>query len=127
MEWRVCTCCEVLVDDLDRRGSSSYVGYVCFFFYVTCFFIFFFFFQAEDGIRDKLVTGVHTCALPISSGFERFQAVAHRFLPLGAAFDRGGEGAAAESLAVEPLLARADHHPHLVHPQIGRASCRERG
>src|SRR6266404_9113593 len=30
-------------------------------------FIFFFFFQAEDGIRDKLVTGVQTCALPISA------------------------------------------------------------
>src|SRR2546425_1918351 len=29
---------------------------------------FFFFFQAEDGIRDKLVTGVQTCALPISPG-----------------------------------------------------------
>src|SRR2546425_5198418 len=29
--------------------------------------VFFFFFQAEDGIRDKLVTGVQTCALPISS------------------------------------------------------------
>src|SRR5687767_15766456 len=28
--------------------------------------IWFFFFQAEDGIRDKLVTGVQTCALPIS-------------------------------------------------------------
>src|SRR5687767_15550950 len=28
-------------------------------------FLFFFFFQAEDGIRDKLVTGVQTCALPI--------------------------------------------------------------
>ena len=26
----------------------------------------FFFFQAEDGIRDRLVTGVQTCALPIS-------------------------------------------------------------
>src|SRR2546423_13250735 len=26
---------------------------------------FYFFFQAEDGIRDKLVTGVQTCALPI--------------------------------------------------------------
>src|SRR5205823_7376409 len=30
--------------------------------------LFFFFFQAEDGIRDKLVTGVQTCALPISGG-----------------------------------------------------------
>src|SRR5699024_11686932 len=29
----------------------------------VCFFIFFF--QAEDGIRDRNVTGVQTCALPI--------------------------------------------------------------
>src|SRR6266550_7374178 len=29
---------------------------------------FFFFFQAEDGIRDVAVTGVQTCALPISAG-----------------------------------------------------------
>src|SRR5258707_9563019 len=28
--------------------------------------LFFFFFQAEDGIRDIGVTGVQTCALPIS-------------------------------------------------------------
>src|SRR5438094_10285901 len=27
--------------------------------------ILFFFFQAEDGIRDRTVTGVQTCALPI--------------------------------------------------------------
>src|SRR5689334_23450948 len=27
----------------------------------------FFFFQAEDGIRDGTVTGVQTCALPISA------------------------------------------------------------
>src|SRR2546422_7199751 len=27
---------------------------------------FFFFFQAEDGIRDVAVTGVQTCAVPIS-------------------------------------------------------------
>src|SRR2546425_1598237 len=32
---------------------------------------FFFFFQAEDGIRDKLVTGVQTCALPISHNERR--------------------------------------------------------
>src|SRR2546427_2275000 len=30
------------------------------------FFVLFFFFQAEDGIRDLTVTGVQTCALPIS-------------------------------------------------------------
>src|SRR5260370_29012145 len=29
----------------------------------------FFFFQAEDGIRDSSVTGVQTCALPISEYF----------------------------------------------------------
>src|SRR6266581_6985672 len=29
--------------------------------------LFFFFFQAEDGIRDGRVTGVQTCALPIST------------------------------------------------------------
>src|SRR5437773_2796385 len=29
------------------------------------FIFFFFFFQAEDGIRDRDVTGVQTCALPI--------------------------------------------------------------
>ena len=32
----------------------------------SCVFLFFFFFQAEDGIRDRDVTGVQTCALPIS-------------------------------------------------------------
>src|SRR5207244_10232874 len=33
---------------------------------IILFSCFFFFFQAEDGIRDDLVTGVQTCALPIS-------------------------------------------------------------
>src|SRR2546425_95758 len=37
-----------------------------------------FFFQAEDGIRDKLVTGVQTCALPISPPGRRR---AHRRTP----------------------------------------------
>src|SRR5438034_9288650 len=36
--------------------------------YLLCMFCFFFFFQAEDGIRDHCVTGVQTCALPISWG-----------------------------------------------------------
>src|SRR5690606_40799884 len=34
---------------------------------LQCFHLFFFFFQAEDGIRDFHVTGVQTCALPIST------------------------------------------------------------
>src|SRR5690554_7065003 len=43
-------------------------GSVVFFLFLSCFF--FFFFQAEDGIRDADVTGVQTCALPISLLFE---------------------------------------------------------
>src|SRR5438132_5136532 len=34
----------------------------------------FFFFQAEDGIRDHCVTGVQTCALPISVCSVSFKA-----------------------------------------------------
>src|SRR5687767_15462146 len=49
----------------------------------------FFFFQAEDGIRDKLVTGVQTCALPILSPISRCAAPtripsANRFTTSGA-------------------------------------------
>src|SRR2546425_5720035 len=39
-------------------------------------FYFFFFFQAEDGIRDKLVTGVQTCALPIFRGRKTWSSCA---------------------------------------------------
>src|SRR2546430_3689516 len=35
--------------------------------HATGYSLFFFFFQAEDGIRDLTVTGVQTCALPISA------------------------------------------------------------
>src|SRR5437762_8796808 len=37
-----------------------------------CFCSFIFFFQAEDGIRDTSVTGVQTCALPISPSREKY-------------------------------------------------------
>src|SRR5215216_5308511 len=37
----------------------------------------FFFFQAEDGIRDDLVTGVQTCALPISSVRDFYAKLGH--------------------------------------------------
>src|SRR5947208_11326282 len=39
--------------------------------------LFFFFFQAEDGIRDDLVTGVQTCALPIWGGYLIFRLYGH--------------------------------------------------
>src|SRR5437879_5038902 len=41
--------------------------------FVSCLYVIlflFFFFQAEDGIRDTSVTGVQTCALPISAPVE---------------------------------------------------------
>src|SRR5258708_17932899 len=44
---------------------------------------YFFFFQAEDGIRDDLVTGVQTCALPISPFDEKNTPYAsHGYAPL---------------------------------------------
>src|SRR5437016_10569567 len=43
-----------------------YLFCLFFFFFFFFIFFFFFFFQAEDGIRDWSVTGVQTCALPIS-------------------------------------------------------------
>src|SRR5437773_6541181 len=46
--------------------DEAYDSYLLVFFFLLDFFIFFFFFfQAEDGIRDRDVTGVQTCALPI--------------------------------------------------------------
>src|SRR5690606_40932615 len=43
----------------------------------------FFFFQAEDGIRDFHVTGVQTCALPISRGQLRWWIRKARRTPRG--------------------------------------------
>src|SRR5947207_14975620 len=39
----------------------------------------FFFFQAEDGIRDHCVTGVQTCALPISFSINGQEGLFHCF------------------------------------------------
>src|SRR5256885_12009110 len=54
-----------------------------------------FFFQAEDGIRDYKVTGVQTCALPISqvSGARAHGGFQGLFYPVLGADDRqaGGE------------------------------------
>src|SRR2546428_3397090 len=71
-----------------------------------------FFFQAEDGIRDKLVTGVQTCALPISRAprhqladaefqaavwqADREQRMAIRVLAVLAHIDKGDLAAIAE-------------------------------
>src|SRR5688572_32072972 len=55
--------------------------------------VWYFFFQAEDGIRDLTVTGVQTCALPISAALpprRRGRAGPARAARLGA--DRGPAG-----------------------------------
>src|SRR5215217_7484878 len=57
--------------------------------------LFFFFFQAEDGIRDIGVTGVQTCALPIS----------RRWAALRGAVDAEVRGVAR---AAEGLLVRRE-------------------
>src|SRR5207344_1481402 len=61
--------------------SSDYYGWQAYCYAAAVIFIFFvvselsgasfFFFQAEDGIRDADVTGVQTCALPISENYLR--------------------------------------------------------
>src|SRR2546430_14168511 len=50
---------------MDKPGCRSEMGGDCCSVEESCV-GFFFFFQAEDGIRDLTVTGVQTCALPIS-------------------------------------------------------------
>src|SRR5687767_3546625 len=57
--------CRHVVNDLLIIIFLYFIFFFLFFMYFICFFFLFFFFQAEDGIRDKLVTGVQTCALPI--------------------------------------------------------------
>src|SRR5207248_4586570 len=51
-----------------------------------------FFFQAEDGIRDRTVTGVQTCALPISRR-RSIRAVDHPGRPGRRREDAAGAGA----------------------------------
>src|SRR5438105_10505746 len=72
-----------------------------------------FFFQAEDGIRDPLVTGVQTCALPIWSDLDGAETD-----------DTGGIDAARLIADAQPI----DRRRMLRRIQeIGRASCRKEG
>src|SRR5256886_5735977 len=88
--------------------------------------LFFFFFQAEDGIRDLTVTGVQTCALPISAFAGRARCADRAFAakrtlgwPRGSGFLRWP---VCRSEAGPQWTAPAALHPY----EIGRASCRER-
>src|SRR2546429_1436221 len=89
--------------------------------------VLFFFFQAEDGIRDVAVTGVQTCALPISSPPlpDWFHGTKQHHLdsssPLKETFYGKPDGQARTSDRFESLI-----DPHAPAWKIGRASCRER-
>src|SRR5207244_5508784 len=85
-----------------------------------------FFFQAEDGIRYDLVTGVQTCALPISSS-EKGSCTPGNCLVVSETGQRRPRRGDAET-----HFAR--HNGPYRRPiglqdfkEIGRASCRERG
>src|SRR5256885_10387446 len=85
-----------------------------------------FFFQAEDGIRDYKVTGVQTCALPISLEYLRTE-----WPKLKSLFVLGTPSMCKEFEAAGFLQVPedADVEPDAVivgFDKIGRASCRER-
>src|SRR5690606_40746150 len=92
---------------------------------------FFFFFQAEDGIRDFHVTGVQTCALPISrsSCFSGSSARPHL---TAAALSRCTATVLITSTAGTSAMSRAsplasvEFESSRSDAKIGRASCRER-
>src|SRR5690349_22044835 len=98
-----------------------------FLFFLFCFiffFFFFFFFQAEDGIRDLYVTGVQTCALPISDPRLRRRPARRRGEPparVRALVHRGPARPRAGPDAEQPatLLARSEER------RVGK-ECRSR-
>src|SRR2546429_8867235 len=79
----------------------------------------FFFFQAEDGIRDVAVTGVQTCALPISRYSNALEATGNRFedaikgapTPLRSSEWRRAKGAENHVLAFPPQELAASPAP----------------
>src|SRR5256885_11031995 len=92
---------------------------------VTPLHVIFFFFQAEDGIRDYKVTGVQTCALPISRYLRlRFcwnsRSISRSVFSILLSISL--VNSALDSPIVTDLL---DHRCKLI-MEIGRASCRER-
>src|SRR5256884_5072921 len=88
----------------------------------------FFFFQAEDGIRDVAVTGVQTCALPISPRNPSIQHAGlrpRRSFSLGRYRMRSHSAKQQEEQKVDHRKKKERHQPERS-PEIGRASCRER-
>src|SRR3989475_3410750 len=79
----------------------------------------FFFFQAEDGIRDLTVTGVQTCALPISHGATRLRGVRrgdHEAVALSGEPRQVGE-ATHPADALRPAPRRPTPHARYAHPE----------
>src|SRR5687767_15769771 len=85
-----------------------------------------FFFQAEDGIRDKLVTGVQTCALPIWPLFSVFALRPSLDRARGSNGHFGRQHARHIHLELAVLEPPGGEKPLVGRFQIGRASCRER-
>src|SRR5437868_1700341 len=93
-----------------------------------------FFFQAEDGIRVRNVTGVQTCALPISPlvSLVSLGAIVAACIPSGASTPEIAEGGATKGGAhATPSATLKPASNVMTTPftddfeQIGRASCRE--
>src|SRR5690348_18164858 len=94
-------------------------------FSVYWFFIFFFFFQAEDGIRDGRVTGVQTCALPISPVITAWTP--HESVVDHAVITGGHHRLRVQYYQVDGWTElRLDIVRGVETSKIGRASCRER-
>src|SRR3989454_4134579 len=88
--------------------------------YMTSVLCFFFFFQAEDGIRDYKVTGVQTCALPISSSARNvFRGRVTRLT-----HQRPGTVHVTADVGVELVAVVTEEAARDL--EIGRASCRGR-
>src|SRR3712207_9573186 len=86
-----------------------------------CFYsIFLIFFQAEDGIRDIGVTGVQTCALPISG-----RVGGHGLDPSPSAAG-GSLSSSASGSGHTPASRPSASSPRASRLEIGRASCRGR-
>src|SRR5258708_24269250 len=107
----------ILVSSLPYFKSISLLFHIMFFF---------FFFQAEDGIRVDLVTGVQTCALPISPRNRPFGGPRFRSATACATSHVISRTRRANSSFSSPEYARRAVCGAVFEPQIGRASCRER-
>src|SRR5437868_12855756 len=88
-----------------------------------------FFFQAEDGIRDRNVTGVQTCALPISVAWAKKNNISQPVVALiGNLSDAQGRKRtdwAWKTIKAKLPNAKLARQAQKIN-KIGRASCRER-